>query len=159
MLRRGAAALLLVGSCAAMSTAASARLMDDIDIGVAADVIRVRIQFTVPVRYLRHFPPSQGEILNVYLQSLPGEGLRETLGHPQVDEKKRSPRNALLPCFTVTFVPPRDPGRDPLQLVIQFQGKETYKVRLGEDSRSLYLDLPATTDGRAPGGCNGKPLQ
>jgi hypothetical protein len=145
-------------ACSALISApVNARLIDDIEVSAAGDNIRITIRFTIPLRYLRHFPPAKGEILNVYLQSVSGEDLRETLGHPPFDEVRRSPRNSLLPCFTVTYVPPHDPRGAPLQLVIQFKPAESYTVRLGEDGRSLYVDMPATAEGRPAGGCNGKP--
>jgi hypothetical protein len=146
----------LLACSALISAPANARLMDDVEVSAADETVRIAIRFTIPVRYLRHFPPAKGEILNVYLQSVSGEDLRETLGHPPFDEVRRSPRNSLLPCFTITYVPPHDPRGAPLQLVIQFGRPESYTVRLGEDSRSLYVSLPAQAEGRPAGGCNGK---
>lgn len=140
-----------------ISAPAAARLIDDVEVGAADETVRITVRFTIPVRYLRHFPPKKGEILNVYLQPVSGEDLRETLGHPPLNEVRRAPRNSLLPCFTVTVVPPPDPRAAPLQLVIQFSWPESYTVRLGEDSRSLYVNLPAQAAGRPAGGCNGKP--
>lgn len=157
MRRPGAIGVILFALLSSAPT--HARLIDEMDVSAVDDRVRVRLQFTVPVRYLRHFPPEHGEILNVFLQALAGEDLRDVVGHPRVDETKRSPRNTLMPCFTVTYVPPRDPVRDPMQLVLQFKNKERFRVRLGEDSRSLILELPAQLDGRAPGGCNGKSVR
>jgi hypothetical protein len=154
---RGALLVALFACGALLSVPAAARLMDDIEVSAAGDSVRVTIRFTIPVRYLRHFPAAKGEILNVYLQSISGEDLRETLGHPPFDEIRRSPRNSLLPCFTVTYVPPPDPRGAPLQLVFQFKQPENYTVRIGDDSRSLHVTLPAQAEGRPAGGCNGTP--
>jgi hypothetical protein len=147
-------ALALLGS-----PGARAALIDDIEIVSSDDSARVRIQFTVLVRYLRHFPPSSGEILTVFMQPVSGESLRETLGGRIVDEVRRSPRTPLVPCFTVTVVPPANPVRDPIQIVIQFDRAVSYSVRLGDDSRSLDLRLPLPPPGQPPTDCKGKPSE
>lgn len=122
---------------------ASTRLMDDIELEGQNGSVRVKVSFTVPLNYLRHFPPEKGEILNVFLQPASATGLRETLGHPATDEIRRSPRSPLLPCFTVTYVQPRDVQRDPVQLVFQFDQPVSYRLEPGADGRSLMLVLPA----------------
>ncbi len=140
--------------CAALYGApVAAQLMDDIEISPAGEAVRARIQFTVPLRYLRHFPPAQGQLLNVYLQAVSAEDLLATLGQRPVDEVRRSPRSPLLPCFKVTYVPPRDARRDPLQLVIQFERSVSYTVRPGTDGRSLLIDVAATPSGSTGDDC------
>lgn len=134
-------AFLLV-ACAVPAIAA-ARLIDDIDVRGSSGMARITVGFTVPMNYLRHFPTSRGEILNVFLQPVSREGLRETRGHPATDEIRRSPRNALLPCFTVTYVQPQNVQRDPVQLVFQFDKPVTYRIEPGSDGRSLVLHVPA----------------
>jgi hypothetical protein len=145
--KSGRPAALLRGLCLAAlvawawPAAAVTRLMEDIEIEGKDGSAQVKIGFTVPLNYLRHFPASQGEILNVFLQPTSPAGLRETLGHPFQDEVRRSPRSALLPCFTVTYVQPRGVQQDPVQLVIQFDRSVTYRLQPGTDGRSLVLHV------------------
>lgn len=129
-----------------LPAAAGTRLMDDIELDGQNGSVRVKVSFTVPLNYLRHFPPEKGEILNVFLQPASPAGLRETVGHPATDEIRRSPRNALLPCFTVTYVQPHDLQRDPVQLVFQFDRPVSYRLAPGTDGRSLVLVLPAQSN-------------
>lgn len=153
-----ARALCLAGLAAlALPATAGTRLMDDIELDGQNGSVRVKVSFTVPLNYLRHFPTDKGEILNVFLQPVSVAGLRETLGHPATDEIRRSPRSALLPCFTVTYVQPRDVQRDPVQLVFQFDRPVSYRLEPGTDGRSLVLVVPAQpTESGQPYDCKTK---
>ena len=126
----------------ALPLTAATRLLDYIELDGQNGSVRVKVSFTIPLSYLRHFPPENGEILNVFLQPASPADVRETLGHT-TDEIRRSPRNPLLPCFTVTYVQPRDAQRDPVQLVFQFDQPVSYRLEPGTDGRSLVLVVPA----------------
>ncbi len=143
MLRTGCGLCLAALIALALPAAAATRLMDDIELDGQNGSVRVKISFTIPLSYLRHFPIEKGEILNVFLQPASPADVRETLGHPATDEIRRSPRNPLLPCFTVTYVQPRDAQRDPVQLVFQFDRPLSYRLEPGTDGRSLVLVVPA----------------
>lgn len=127
----------------ALPATAGTRLMDDIELDEQNGSVRVKVSFTIPLSYLRHFPPEKGELLSVFLQPASPADVRETLGHPAQDEIRRSPRSPLLPCFTITYVQPRDAQRDPVHLVFQFDQPVSYRLEPGTDGRSLVLVVPA----------------
>ena len=142
LLRTGRGLCLAALVALTLPAVADARLMDDIELDGQNGSVRVKVSFTIPLSYLRHFPLAKGEILNVFLQPASPADVRETLGHT-TDEIRRSPRSPLLPCFTVTYVQPRDAQRDPVQLVFQFDQPVSYRLEPGTDGRSLVLVVPA----------------
>jgi hypothetical protein len=142
-------ALLLATGAAMLAPAATAQVLDDIEIASEGDFALVRLKFTVPIRYIRHFPPERGEILNVFLQALTMDGFEE----PGSEEHKRSPKSALVPSFTIAYTTSAscDMTRNPICMVIQFSRPVTYKIRTGEDNRSLLLYIPlAPAENRPP---------
>lgn len=106
---------------------------------------RARLQLTGPVNYIRDNSPGQGEIVNVYLQALAPQAFG---GTSIPDEVKHSPRNALVPRFTVrvTLDPRCEPVPNPVCIVIQFERAVRCQIRLGEDRRSLLLDFPSGSE-------------
>jgi tetratricopeptide (TPR) repeat protein len=122
---------------------ARAQVLEDLEVTTEQGFAQIRIRFPVPVRYLRHFPAAHGEQVNIYLQSL----ARDTPDPAQREERKRWPESALLPGFTVDYIPhpPCDIARSELCLVVQFTQPLSYTLRLGDDNRSLLLLVPLAT--------------
>jgi hypothetical protein len=128
------------------SGTAAAQLLDDIEVVTAQGFAEARLKFSTPVRYIRHFPPEHGEIVNIYLQMInPGE-----FDEPTRQEYKKSPAVGGVPTFTVTYTtePACQTMRDPVCMVIQFQRPVNYKIRPGGDNRTLllYIPLPSAED-------------
>ena len=130
---------------------ARAAVIDDIAIERHESGTRVRLRLTGPVHYIRDYASADGEIVNVYLQALAPENFA---GGPVFDEVKHSPRNALVPRFAVrvSLDPRCDPAPNAVCVVIRFERAVRYRIRLGEDRRSLLLDLPIASEeeGRPP---------
>lgn len=138
----------LLAACALTCASASAQLLDDVEVRSDQGVAEIRLQFTVPVRYIKHFPAERGEIVKLYLQVLSLEGVDEA----ELQEFKRTPSIALVPPFTVVYSTVRNchAVRDPLCLDIQFNKPVRFSVHQGEDGRSILLHVLPDTDPRLP---------
>lgn len=119
---------------------ARAQILDEIEVRDGGALAEIRIGFTLPMRYQTHFPTEHGEIVRVSFQAI-------ALDDPEIIrgmESKKSPRNNLIPAFTVSYDYRNScyAVRDPVCLVIQFDKPVSYKIREGEDNRSFYLYVP-----------------
>jgi len=124
-----------------------AEVIDDIAIERHGLEARVRLRLTEPVHYVRDYSSASGDSVNVYLQALAPENFGD---RSAPDEVKRSPKSALVPRFTVRVIldPRCDAVPQPVCIVIRFERATRYRIRLGEDRRSLLLDLPLVSDGQ-----------
>ena len=132
--------------CALLATIANAQLLDDIEVRSDQGVSEIRLHFTAPVRYIKHFPAERGELIKLYLQVLSLDGTEEM----PLQEYKRTPSIPLVPSYTVMYSTARTclAVRDPLCLDIQFSKPVRFRIRQGEDGRSILLHVLAETDPR-----------
>jgi hypothetical protein len=138
----------LLAACALSCASVSAQLLDDIEVRSDQGVAEIRLQFTVPVRYIKHFPAERGELIKLYLQVLSLDGTEER----DLQEYKRTPSIPLVPPFTVMYSTVRTclSVRDPLCLDIQFSKPVRFSVHQGEDGRSILLHVLPDADSRLP---------
>ena len=138
LLRKVPAALAVAASLHAPT--ALSGVIDDIAIEQLAKGTRVRLSLTGPVGFLRDYASADGRTVSVYLQALAPENFS---GAPSADEVKRSPQRGPGPRFTVRVnLDPRcDPAPNPVCMVIEFERTVRSRIRLGEDRRSLLIDL------------------
>jgi len=131
---------------ALFTTIANAQLLDDIEVRSDQGVSEIRLHFTAPVRYIKHFPAERGELIKLYLQVLSLDGTEEM----PLQEYKRTPSIPLVPPYTVMYSTARTclAVRDPLCLDIQFSKPVRFRVRQGEDGRSILLHVLPETDPR-----------
>lgn len=124
----------------------SAEIIDDIEIKADQGVLEYRIQFTVPVQYVKHFPQARGELVKLYLQAL---RLDES-GPVDRITYKRMPKLANVPPFTLVYSTVRScfAVMDPICLDIQFNQPVRFNIRPGEDGRSIILVLLPDTENR-----------
>lgn len=131
--------LLGAAALAALVPNAGAQLIDDIEARTDQGVTEVRLQFNMPVRYVKHFPQEQGELVKIYLQALTLEGLEE------IDRTtyKRTPAVPQLPPFKVLYTTVRNcfAVRDPVCLDIQFSQPVRFTIHQGDDGRSILLHI------------------
>ena len=120
-------------ACLIAPSAASAQVLDEIELNREDGNAIVNIRLNIPVHYLRHFPADKGDIVEIYFQVLSTAGSRSQL----FDETLKSPPTQLVPPFIVTV-----PGQGDQRLVVQFKRPVDYKVQVGEDNRSLILIIP-----------------
>ena len=144
---------LLLAACLLPAAPAAAYLadggfLDDVEARSDQGVAEIRLHFTAPVRYIRHFPAERGEIIKLYLQVLTLEGVEER--GPYV--YKRTPSLATIPPFTVMYSTVRSclAERNPLCLDIVFNQPYRFRIRQGEDGRSILLYVLPDTDPRQP---------
>jgi hypothetical protein len=131
------------------SPPALAAVIDDIAIERSDPAPRVRLRLTSPVHFLRYYSSEQGRIVYVQLQALAPENFGTP---PFPDEVKRSPNSALFPRFTVrvSLDPRCDPSPHAVCMTFQFERAIRARARLGEDRRSLLLDVESEGEGGSP---------
>lgn len=142
-------AALLIALGWVLSGPTRAEVIDDIEVRSDQGVTEIRLQFTVPVRYIKHFPQERGTLVKLYLQVLALDGVEET----EHQEYKRTPSFPLLPPFRVAYSTVRNcfAVTAPLCLDIQFSEPVRYRIRQGEDGRSILFDvLPEETETPKP---------
>ena len=128
----------LLALAAGMPTLGQAQILEDIDTRSEQGVTEFRLQFSVPVQYLRHFPEDRGELIKLYLQSAGLEGEDPV----RIAEFKRSPKSAsAAPPFKVLYTTVRDcfATSNPICLDIQFNHPVHFRIRPGSDGRSILL--------------------
>ena len=124
-----AVALLLSG--VGINTA-QAHVIDRIDINRVGDEAEIHIQFDVRIQYLREASLKNGEI-HVFVQLLEADPDSASL----LPEAKDSPPTDITPHFSVNY-----PGLDS-SLTIKFDNEVSYRVRPGNDGRSINIFTPA----------------
>jgi len=148
MLRLLSAALTAM-SLTAVWQQALAEVIDDITVERLDSAMRVRVLFTGRVHYLRQAVSGDGRVASVYLQALDRVALG---GPPAIDEVKHWPGSEAVPPFTVRvrLDPGCDPAPNPVCIFFRFERAARYRIRLGEDGRSLWLDFASEEEGRSP---------
>lgn len=129
---------LLLALAVGMPTPGHAQILEDIDTRSEQGVTEFRLQFSVPIQYLRHFPEDRGELIKLYLQSTGLEGEEPV----RIAEFKRSPKSAsAAPPFKVLYTTVRDcfATSNPICLDIQFNHPVHFRIRPGSDGRSIVL--------------------
>ena len=127
-----------------LSAGAHADVLEDMETRTDRGAGEIRLVFSVPVRYLKHFPAERGELLKIYLQTV---GPKEPSGEER-RSYKRSPAMPLVPSYSVTYTTARNcyATREPLCLDIQFSQPVRYRLRPGEDGHSLVILILPETD-------------
>jgi len=128
---------------------AIAEVIDEIAIERSDSGVQLRLRFTGPVHYLRQAVSANGVVANVYLKALDPQAFGAV---PPIDEVKRFPGDASVPPAEVRVRrdPRCDPTANPVCILIRFEHTARYKVRLGEDRRSLVVDFGPDARGRSP---------
>ncbi|HAF01896.1 MAG TPA: hypothetical protein DCO68_12975 [Methylophilaceae bacterium] len=128
------------------------QILDEPEINVVGDEVDIRINFSTPITYLRHFPEAPNNIVRVTLD-IPDPCLAEQL---RVQESKNSPQSNLITPFVITFpevVTSSNRGTALCRttnnrvdtnktLLIRFNTTNTYKIRLGDDNHSIIVRVP-----------------
>jgi tetratricopeptide (TPR) repeat protein len=135
-----------------VSNSEIAQILDQPEVIPVGDEADIRINFTVPVTYVRHFPDGPSDTLRIAFD-IPDPCLAEQL---RIQESKNSSTNLITP-FTLTFpeviaVSKRGNGICRITgnrsvdtnktLLIRFNTTSTYKVRLGDDNHSIIVRVP-----------------
>lgn len=122
----------LAGVC--FGSAAAAQPLDDVTLEYQSQGVVATIHLTGPVQYLRHFPESHGNTLEIYYDRVKDA----TSNEAWVDnEVRHSPPSNLIPGFKVTT---RDQQTKP-RLVIEFAREAEFSVAPGKDGRSFLVTI------------------
>ncbi len=127
------------------------QILDEPEIVPVGGEADIRINFTAPVTYLRHFPDGPSDTLRITFD-IPDPCLAEQM---RIQESKSSPSNLTAP-FVVTFpevITTNNRGQAVCRvtgnrvdsnktLLIRFNTTNTYKVRLGDDNHSIVIRVP-----------------
>jgi tetratricopeptide (TPR) repeat protein len=110
---------------------AHAHIIDRIEINHVGDEAEINILFDVRIQYLSEASLNNGEI-HVFLNLLEADPDRDRL----VPEAMDSPPTDIAPHFTVAY-----PGLDS-SLIVKFDKAVNYRVRPGNDGRSISIFTP-----------------
>jgi tetratricopeptide (TPR) repeat protein len=136
-----------------ITTSEVAQILDQPEIMAVGDDAEIRINFTVPVTYLRHFPDGPSDTLRIAFD-IPDPCLAEQL---RIQESKKSPKTNLITPFILTFpevIAVSKKGNAICRvtnnravdtnktLLIRFDTVNTYKIRLGDDNHSIIIRVP-----------------
>jgi hypothetical protein len=115
-------------------------LLDDVETAVEAEWAEIRVHFTMPVNYERHFPREHGQLLKIFF-TISGLGMQDISLRTETRHVSATP---VLPAATITFDPPLSLNlqRDPWSLTVRFNREVNYNVRPGDDNRSIVIYLP-----------------
>jgi hypothetical protein len=152
--RRGSRLLGLLVAASLYAVPALAQVIGNIGISQHDSTASVRLELNGPVHLIRYYSSKDGEV-GIYLQALaPG-----TFGGASVpDEVRESPASPLVPHFTarVSLDPRCEVAANPVCIVIRFERPVRCKVRIGEDLRSLVLELPVASETKGPPASTGE---
>lgn len=138
--------LLLTASIGAAEPARN-RFLDQVHVTDKGVCSIIQVGFTLPIRYVRHFPTDKGDELRIKLDPIavsavdqPALGMRESL---------RPVPNGHTPLLEVIFEGDMEGGP---YLTMDFSQAVNFAVRQGTDFRSLIVAV-ASDDGVSPTQC------
>ena len=118
------------------AAAVQAQILDRVDVDVAGDDARVRIEFNVLIQYLRHVPSSHGSAVRIYFQIT---GANDQ-GLGVVEEERRAQPSKVLPNFRVVY-PAQLPGVQ-RYIDVMFESAADFRVQPEGNNRLLvYVRL------------------
>jgi len=115
-------------------------ILDDVETTVESEWVRIRIHFTLPVNYQRHFPQERGQLLQIFFTVAGLDSQNISLR----EEVRNISATPVMPATIITYEPPLSLNlqRDPSSLSVRFDRPVNYDVRPGEDHRSIVIYLP-----------------
>jgi tetratricopeptide (TPR) repeat protein len=139
-------------NAAGPATSGVTQILDEPDITVAGDGADIRINFTVPITYLRSFPNSPSDTLRIEL-NIPDPCVAEQL---VIQQSKISPKINVITPFMLTFpeiITKSQTGNvlcritnnrvdTKKTLLVHFDNVNSYNVRLGDDNHSILIRVP-----------------
>jgi hypothetical protein len=112
------------------------RILNDVNYTVEAGVITIDVEFSFPVRYLRHFPQDSGDTLQVRLGILGVSDVDRVLLLSR--ESARIPHELSLPILDLSYEGDLPGGP---YLTIRFTEPMQFSVQQGVDFRSLTIKV------------------
>lgn len=132
------------------TAAASAELLEQIDVSPDNAESEIAIRFTTTVQYERHSPPASGTLLKIEFQVT---GTLERADGRLVTELRRHPGNKKIPAFEVVY-----DSRGGF-LSVKFARATTFRVGPGRDPRSIRIvTSDPTSSGKTGASAGAKPI-
>jgi hypothetical protein len=150
-----ATALMFLAPGSANMAHAQEVLLDDVETAVESEWAEIRVHFTMPINYERHFPREHGQLLKIFF-TITGLDMQDVSLRQETRHVSATP---VLPDTTITFEPPVSLNlqRDPWSLLLHFNRDVNYSVRPGDDNRSIVIYLPIVPVETGPANRPGKP--
>lgn len=128
-------------------------ILDDVETAVDPEWAQIRVNFSMPVNYVRHFPEEHGQLLQIFF-TIVGLDRQNISLREEVRNVSATP---VMPATTITFDPPLSLNlqRDPSSLSVRFDRPVNYDVRQGEDHRSIVIYLPIGAAANKPAEATG----
>jgi tetratricopeptide (TPR) repeat protein len=122
-----------------------ARIVNNIDIRTRATGYEIRIQFIIPLRYIKHRPTSEGEALLVEMSPVSGVTLDNLENFQQLGDREALSwdRSIPVPLREINY---DDGSPDRVKLVFRFTRKVEYSLQSSGDLRTLIVFVKAKTD-------------
>ena len=132
--------LLLLTLTAGYAARAQDVILDDVETATETEWAQIRINFTLPVNYVRHFPQEHGQLLQIFF-TVAGIDSQNVSLREEIRNVSATP---VMPATTITYEPPLSLNlqRDPSSISVRFDRPVNYDVRPGEDHRSIVIYLP-----------------
>jgi hypothetical protein len=118
--------------------AASAQILDRIEVSRINGKAEIRIDFAVQVQYLRHAPPGRGQELNIFIRPIVAPPPESEIA----EEAMAAPETDLVPAFKV-FYPHLGNA-----VSIRFAQETEWTVRPAPDGRSIVVIVPTLRGAR-----------
>jgi hypothetical protein len=112
----------------------SGRILSNVSVEESADGSTIHIEFTFPVRYLRHFPADYGDTIEISLKEVAISDVDEQFLKRR--ESIRLPESISVPLLDVNYEGDLPGGP---YLTLRFYKPVAYTVRQGSDFRSLTV--------------------
>lgn len=117
------------------------RILEDVSVEQAGQDVVLTVEFSFPVRYLRHFPDQQGTSLEIALQAISISDIDNSLLARR--ESMRVPRDLKEQLVDISYEGDL-PGGPFLSL--RFFEETRFSVRQGADFRSIAVTLKGVGD-------------
>jgi len=131
--------LVLSLSTAIMAQPIRDRVLGDLRITEQADQVEVQIEFNFPVRYIRHFPESKGDVLQIQLEPI----IVNFNDRNALNKREAIAPEEENPADISEVVYEGDSFND-FRITVYFNHPQTYTIAQGNDYRSILVMTKAT---------------
>ena len=120
----------------AMAQPARGRIIADVAVSEKMDRTELGVEFTFPIRYMRHFPEDYGDTIEIQLKAVVVSEIDADL--LQHRESIRLPETATVPLLDISYEGDLPGGP---YLTVRFHTPVAFAVKQGTDFRSLTITV------------------
>jgi len=129
-------ALVLLGVWQVMAQPARGRIIANVVVTEQMDRTELGVEFTFPVRYMRHFPEDYGDTIEIQLKPVVVSEIDADL--LQYRESIRLPETGAVPLLDISYEGDLPGGP---YLTVRFHAPVAFAVKQGTDFRSLTITV------------------